>query len=89
MLAITALLLGMGLRISTNEWLWLIVNIAFVLAGELINTAIELLVDFVSPKYHEKAGHIKDMTAGAVTVIALNAFISGLIIFLPKLYRLI
>ncbi len=88
-LAVVALLLGVVLHISTNEWLWLILDIAFVLAGELINTAIELLVDFVSPGYHEKAGRIKDMTAGAVTVIALNALLSGLIIFLPKLWQLL
>lgn len=88
-IAVAALLMGVVFKISTNEWLWLVLNISFVLAGELLNTAIELIVDFVSPEFNEKAGRIKDMTAGAVTVIAINAFVSGLIIFVPKVYHLV
>lgn len=89
LLACIALIAGVLLKISTYEWLWLFLNISLVLFAELINTAIETLVDLVSPSYHEKAGKVKDMAAGAVTILAINAFVSGLFIFLPKLIALL
>ena len=59
-----------------------------VLLTELTNTGIETLTDLVSPEYNEKAGHVKDICAGAVVVAALFALITGLIIFVPKLLLL-
>ncbi len=84
-LAVLAFVMGAFFGLSTGEWLWLLVSVALVLAAELFNSAIEALVDFVSPGYHEKAGKIKDMAAGAVTVVAIYAAISGLLIFTPKI----
>ena len=84
-----ALILGYVLKISVNEWEWVAVCITLVLVTEIFNTMIETLVDLVSPGYNEKAGRIKDMSAGAVVISALFAVIIGLIIFLPKLLLLI
>lgn len=84
-----AVLLGICLRISVSEWQWIALCIALVLVCEIFNTMIETLVDLVSPGYNEKAGHIKDMSAGAVVIAALFALITGIIIFLPKLLLLI
>ncbi len=86
--AAIAIGLGFFLRISTAEWLWIILSIGMVLLTEIINTAIELLVDLVSPEYNEKAGHIKDMCAAAVLVTAITALVIGIVIFLPKLILL-
>ena len=80
---------GYALHISPNEWLWIILCIALVLAAELFNTAIEFLTDLVSPEYNKKAGLVKDMSAGAVLVTAIGALAIGLIIFVPKLLALI
>ena len=80
--------LGFALHISAPEWLWVIIAIGLVLAAEAFNTALELLVDFVSPEYDKKAGHIKDMCAAAVLLTALTALVIGLVIFLPKLIAL-
>ncbi|MBS1526999.1 MAG: diacylglycerol kinase family protein, partial [Bacteroidetes bacterium] len=77
--------LGYALNISAAEWLWIIIAIGLVLAAEAFNTALELLVDFVSPQYDKKAGHIKDMCAAAVLLTAVTALIIGAVIFLPKL----
>jgi|SRR5437588_682766 len=88
-LAVMAVLLGFALHISTAEWLWVSLCIGMVLLTELINTAIELLVDLVSPEYNEKAGRIKDMCAAAVLITAITATVIGLVIFLPKLLLLI
>ena len=49
------------------------------------NTAIERLVNLVSPDYNKTAGDVKDIAAGAVLICAIAAAIVGLIIFLPKL----
>jgi diacylglycerol kinase len=82
-------LMGIILHISAAEWLWVGLSITLVLVTEIFNTMIETFTDFVSPGYNEKAGHIKDMSAGAVVIAALFALITGLVIFLPKLLLLI
>jgi diacylglycerol kinase len=56
-----------------------------VIALEMINSAIENLVDFVSPEKHQSIKKIKDLSAGAVLVGATVAAIVGLIVFLPKI----
>jgi diacylglycerol kinase len=84
-----ALLLGWFLHISTGEWQWVMLCVTIVLVTEIFNTMIETLVDLVSPGYNEKAGRIKDLSAGAVVIAAVFALITGLIIFLPKILLLI
>ena len=86
-LGATAIAAAMGLffHISGYEWLWVGLCITIVLVTEIFNTMIETLVDLVSPGYDEKAGRIKDMSAGAVVIAAAFALIVGLVIFLPKL----
>ena len=86
---LTAVCMGYALHISVNEWQWIMLCITLVLVTELLNTAIETLTDLVSPGYHEKAGRVKDVAAGAVVITALFALLTGLIIFLPKLLKLI
>ena len=53
-----------------------------VLAAEGFNTAIERLVDLVSPDFHPIAGDVKDVAAGAVLICAIAAAIVGAIIFI-------
>jgi len=87
--AALAMLMGYLLHISVSEWQWVALCITLVLVAEIFNTMIETLTDLASPDYNEKAGHIKDMSAGAVVIAALFAFITALIVFLPKLLLLI
>ena len=84
-LTAVALLLAWLLHVNFNEWIWIMLCIALVLSAELLNTALEILTDLISPEFNEKAGYAKDVAAAAVTVVALFAFITGLIIFLPKI----
>jgi diacylglycerol kinase (ATP) len=88
-LAFIAVVLGALLQISFAEWQWIMLSITIVLVTELINTGIETLTDLVSPGYHEKAGHVKDVCAASVVIAALFALITGIAIFLPKLILLI
>src|SRR4051812_8327591 len=82
--AVVVLGLGYGLHISTAEWLWIALCIGMVLLTELLNTALELLCDVISPEYNEKIGRVKDMCAAAVLVTAVTALVIGLVIFAPK-----
>lgn len=83
--AIAAIVLGLILKISNFEWLDLTLVIASVLILELINTAIEQIVDMVSPEIQEKAKIAKDVSAGAVLIASIAAVFIGAFLFLPKI----
>ena len=88
--AILACLAGLVFQISATEWLFLLLAIFLVISFEIINSAIENVVDLASG-YHFSmlAKNAKDMAAGAVLVISGYAVLTGLIIFIPKIWRLI
>lgn len=87
--AILVVLFGTFLGLETWEWIVCIAWIVLVIGAELFNTAIENIVDMVSPDINPSAKKAKDMAAGAVLFLALGAAISGLIIFIPKLLALV
>jgi diacylglycerol kinase (ATP) len=87
--AIAAIGMGFYLHISTAEWNWINLCIAMVLLTELLNTGIETLTDLVSPGYNKLAGHVKDVSAAAVLVVAFFALVTGVIIYLPKILLLL
>jgi diacylglycerol kinase (ATP) len=84
--AMAAITAGLILDISRMEWCLVILCIALVITGELFNTAIEKIMDHVSPEHHPTVGYIKDISAGAVLIIATAAAMTGLLIFLPRLF---
>lgn len=88
LMAVLAIILGVVLKISKIEWLVLIIIIGLVLAFELINTALESLVDLVTKEYNELAKVTKDTAASAVLVLAIMSVIIGIIIFVPKIIEL-
>ncbi|MDO4964106.1 MAG: diacylglycerol kinase family protein, partial [Streptococcus gallolyticus] len=79
--AILASIAGAVFRISAIEWLFLLLAIFLVITFEIINSAIENVVDLAS-NYHFSmlAKNAKDMAAGAVLVISGYAVLTGLII---------
>lgn len=77
------------MSISPYEWLFIVIAIGSVLTLEVINSAIERVVDLVSKDYALLAKQAKDAAAGAVFISAVVAIIIGLIIFLPKCYALL
>jgi diacylglycerol kinase (ATP) len=84
--AVIAVGMGLLFRLNETEWGLMILACGFVLFAEVANTAIESLVDMVSPQFNEQAGRIKDIAAGAVLIAAITAAIIGIVIFLPKIY---
>ncbi|MHB1078991.1 MAG: diacylglycerol kinase family protein [Prosthecobacter sp.] len=87
----TVLVAGLGLWLNLATWEWCVVLLAvgLVLAAELLNTAIEVLADRVSKEREEPIRLAKDAAAAAVLVAALAALGVGLVVFLPKLWRLL
>ena len=77
------------LKLDFKEWLLCIVLIGLVIATELINTAIEAVVDLACPEVHPLAKTAKDTAAAAVLVFAMTSLICGLFLFVPKLLELL
>lgn len=75
--------------ISRGEWCAVVAAIGLVWTAEGLNTAIEAVVDLVSPEHHSLAGRAKDVAAGAVLCAALTAAVIGLLVFVPRLSMLI
>lgn len=86
LIAIIVVITGIYVRLSLNEWFICLLLFALVFSLELINTAIENIVDLVATKKNKKAKMAKDAAAGAVLIAAIFASIIGIIIFLPKFF---
>ncbi|NMO94825.1 diacylglycerol kinase [Paenibacillus lemnae] len=69
------------LDVGKWEWLSLLLASALVICAELFNTAVEAVVDLVSPESHPLARIAKDTAAGAVLVTAVFAAAVGIIVF--------
>ncbi len=78
---VAVLLAGFYSKLSEIEWCMIVLAIGLVLVTEMVNSAIEKLVDLVSSEQNSKAGLVKDMAAGAVLVAAIAACIIGGIVF--------
>lgn len=87
-IAIMVIILGVLFQISYYEWLICLVLIGAVIALELVNTAIESIVNMITTEYNYNAKNAKDVAAGAVLVMSIISFLIGLIIFVPKFFEL-
>lgn len=71
-------------QLSIIEWCIVILVVFGMFALELVNSAIERVVDLASPDIHPLAKAAKDIAAGAVLVFSVASVIIGVLIFLPK-----
>ncbi len=83
--AALVLILAVVLGLSRVEFMLVTLVIGFVLATELINTAVEGSVDLIADHYHPLAKVIKDLVAGAVLVASVVAVICGYLVFYNRL----
>ncbi|MFN3650569.1 MAG: diacylglycerol kinase [Armatimonadota bacterium] len=81
-LALLALFAGFVWQLSRTELAILTCTIFLVIMAELFNTAVETVVDLVTPDYHPLAKIAKDVAAGAVLVVSINAVLVGMLLFL-------
>ncbi len=88
-IAIVVLALAFWLRVTLIELVILVLTISFVITTEIINTAIEELVNILSPEHRVEAALAKNVAAAAVLIAVIGSVILGLLIFAPKLMRVI
>lgn len=87
--ALIVIIAGTILKINLTEWLLCLLLMGIVMATELINTSLEAVIDLVCPKIHPLAKIAKDTASAAVFVFSIVAFISGMIIFVPKIMLIV
>jgi undecaprenol kinase len=86
--SIIVLLVSFYFSITKIEWLFILLAIGGMFALELVNTAIERVVDLVTGEYHPLAKQAKDLAAGAVLVYAFLSVAIGILIFFPYVLNL-
>lgn len=82
---VIVLALAIYLKLNLVEWCFITIAISLVIGAELFNTAIETIVDMISPDKNSKAKLAKDISAAAVLALSIGAAIIGMIIFIPKI----
>lgn len=88
-IAILALMACFFLKVEPWGWVAVLILIGLVIFAELFNTAIETVVDLVTPEFHPLAKRAKDIAAAAVLVLACVAVVAGLSIYIPAFIKLI
>jgi len=78
--ALAVLLVALLLRVSALEVVLLALAMVLVLLAELLNTALEAVVDLASPEFHPLAKRAKDVAAGAVLVTSVGAVTIGYLV---------
>ena len=84
-ITVGVLIASVILKVSRAEAALLVLTIAFVFVTEILNTAIEKGMDFISLEKHPRIKLVKDLAAAAVLIASLAAVVIGALIFLPKL----
>lgn len=88
-LGLLAIIAGFILEIDNWAWCIVLLLIGLLVSAELINTALEAVVDLCSPDFHALAKLAKDVAAGSVLVLSITAVLIGLIIYGSALIALV
>lgn len=84
-IALCTILLSLFFDFNRTEFLLLLFAISLVFVTEMFNTALEKIVDLITPDYHPLARLAKDISAGAVLIAALNSLVIGYLLFFDRL----
>lgn len=83
-IAVAVMLISLFFDLNKAEFLCLMFTVVLIIVAEMINTAIETVVDLYTDLYHPKAKIAKDVGAGAVVLTAINALIVAYFLFFEK-----
>lgn len=89
MTGIAAFLLGVYFKLRGIELVALCITVTLVFMAEIFNSAIELIIDMFTDKYHTLIKLIKDISAAVVLIASLNALAVGFILFGPRMLKLL
>ncbi|MCI8352193.1 MAG: phosphatase PAP2 family protein [Clostridia bacterium] len=84
-IAVAVMLISLFFDLNKAEFLCLMFTVVLIIVAEMINTAIETVVDLYTDLYHPKAKIAKDVGAGAVVLTAINALIVAYFLFFEKI----
>ncbi len=84
MLGILAFLLGLKLSLNAGKMIVLCITVTLVFMAEIFNTAIEMLMDMLTAKYHIRIKLVKDIAAVVVLLTSINALVIGYFLFIKK-----
>ena len=84
-IGVLAVLAGFIIGLDLIEWAIVLLCCGCVVTSELLNTAVESVVDLVSPEFHPLAGRAKDISASAVWIISITAAVVGLCVYIHAL----
>jgi diacylglycerol kinase (ATP) len=87
LMGLAALLLGFYFNLKGIELIALCITVTLVFMAEIFNTAVELMMNTITDKYHVKIKLIKDIAAGIVVITCLNAALIGYVLFIRKLFK--
>lgn len=87
--AVLAVALAAVLRVPAWGVVAVVVCIGVVMALECVNTAVEAVVDLVTPEWHELAKRAKDAAAGATLIAAVTSVAVAALVYLPALMSLL
>ncbi len=85
---VSVIILGLVFHINRLEWILVLLAIGIILGAELLNTAIEAVVDMVTLEIHPLAKIAKDTASGSVFVLSIVAAAIGLVVFIPYIIAL-
>lgn len=88
-ISLLVIVFSFGIKISISSWPIIVLVIGLVISLELINTAIENLVDMVSFKYNINARKVKDISAAATLIVSIVAITIALLIFIPRIMEIV
>lgn len=80
-LSIAVIATALGVNLDAVRLALVIMNIALVFAVEVLNTAVEILLNWLQPEYHAVAKTVKDLAAGAVLIVSLGSVVAGIFLF--------
>jgi diacylglycerol kinase (ATP) len=86
LVAVAVIAVALWLGLDFRDWAILLLTVAVVWVAEFVNTAVETLVDLVSPEIHPLAKAAKDIAAAAVLIAALAAIVIGVLVLGPPLW---
>lgn len=84
--ASVGIIAGVYYKISSFEWIAVVLVAGMLLSAELINTTIEEFIDHLIHEHHEGARIIKDLSAGYVLTVAICALAVLLLVFAPRIF---
>ncbi len=87
-LALIAIILGITLKITRMEWAIVLTCIGLVMGLELMNTALEILLDKIHPEHDDAIGRAKDVAAAAVLLTSICSALAGIYVFYVRISAL-